>query len=189
MKSFRIGVLAAMMMTPACMAKHASKNVIKPATISHGEIVTSSEANPLPHPMIAIMAVADFKNLSPNRSWNYMEAALPDLISVNLLKYPEFKVIERKRLQDVLQELHLPSTGIVDPVSAQRIGKILGANIMVLGSITQLGEQVVIILRLVKVETAELIGGVTEYGKSVQEIRMLSENATIKIAEAIASAK
>lgn len=52
------------------------------------------------------------------------------------LKGKALRAIERMRLNDVLNELKISDTGIVDPNEATRIGKAAGARYVLLGSIT-----------------------------------------------------
>jgi hypothetical protein len=52
------------------------------------------------------------------------------------LKGKRLRAIERMRLTDVLGELKISDTGIVDPNEATRIGKAAGARYVLLGSVT-----------------------------------------------------
>ncbi len=52
------------------------------------------------------------------------------------LKGKPLRAIERMRLNDVLSELKVSDTGIVDPNEATRIGKAAGARYVLLGSVT-----------------------------------------------------
>ena len=51
------------------------------------------------------------------------------------LKTNRFKVLERKRIDKIFQELELGITGIVDETKASKIGKILGADAILTGEI------------------------------------------------------
>jgi hypothetical protein len=52
------------------------------------------------------------------------------------LKGKSLRAIERMRLNDVLSELKISDTGIVDPNEATRIGKAAGARYVLLGTVT-----------------------------------------------------
>ena len=71
-------------------------------------------------------------------------------------------VVERDRLDAVKRELTLGMTGFVDEATTKRIGKILGVDALVYGSLT-LGKKSLwdIHARLVAVETGEILGATT----------------------------
>jgi hypothetical protein len=53
------------------------------------------------------------------------------------VKTGEFSVLERAQIEKILAEAHAGQSGAIDPATAASIGKILGAQLAVLGSITQ----------------------------------------------------
>lgn len=68
----------------------------------------------------------------------------------------QFEIVERRQLAKVLQEQKLTSTGLFDEETISQIGKILGIQAIVTGSITDLGSSVRINTRAVAVETARV---------------------------------
>ncbi len=66
-------------------------------------------------------------------------------------------VAERKRLTEILEEQAIEWTGLFDLSSAAELGKLLGVEGVIIGSITDQGETIVIRARLVDVETAQAI--------------------------------
>ena len=68
----------------------------------------------------------------------------------------QFEIVERRQLAKVLQEQKLTSTGLFDEETISEIGKILGIQAIVTGSITDLGSSVRINTRAVAVETARV---------------------------------
>lgn len=67
------------------------------------------------------------------------------------------RVVERALLDKIMAEQKLSAVGFVDPQSSVQIGKLLGAHGIVSGSVTDLGENIEIHLRLVNVETGEVV--------------------------------
>ena len=61
-----------------------------------------------------------------------------DAADMNLVSTGMFNMVERTRLDALIDEMHLGMTGVVDAGSAAKIGKLLGAQYMVLGSVTGL---------------------------------------------------
>lgn len=66
-------------------------------------------------------------------------------------------VVERKDLQAILKELELQLSGLADEDSAAKVGKLLGAEILVSGSVYRKGDRYELFLKLVRVETAEVL--------------------------------
>lgn len=64
---------------------------------------------------------------------------IADLIVENLVKSGVYSVIERKALEKILAEQNLSNSDRADPNSAAKLGKILGVDGIVIGSITQFG--------------------------------------------------
>jgi len=67
------------------------------------------------------------------------------------------RVVERALLDKIMAEQKLSAVGFVDPQSGVQIGKLIGARGIVSGSITDLGENIEIHLRLVNVETSAIV--------------------------------
>jgi len=55
-------------------------------------------------------------------------AALVDHASLQLMKVVNFTVVDRSEVARVLQEQQFSSSGVVDPATAARLGKLLGAT-------------------------------------------------------------
>jgi curli biogenesis system outer membrane secretion channel CsgG len=86
--------------------------------------------------------VLDFEFGTVSRWWAGdwdVGKGISDLIVTNLVKEGSYSVIERKALDAVLKEQDLGASGRADAKSAAQIGKVLGVNAMVVGSVTQFG--------------------------------------------------
>lgn len=64
---------------------------------------------------------------------------ISDLIVTSLVKDGTYSVIERKKLDTILQEQNFSNTDRANPTSAAKIGKVLGLNAIIVGSITKFG--------------------------------------------------
>lgn len=84
------------------------------------------------------IAVMDFENNSDWYWWgdNLGRAAADELVT-QLIKTGKFSVIERDKLQAVLDEQALGASGAVQASTAAKIGKILGVQLILTGSITK----------------------------------------------------
>lgn len=95
-----------------------------------------------------------------------------------------FSVIERDKINVVMKELDLQKSGAVDRSTAVKVGKVIGAQYMVFGSIMQLDDRTAITLvRVVSVETSEIIESLDKEGKPefAKAIRELVEELSRKL--------
>jgi curli biogenesis system outer membrane secretion channel CsgG len=86
------------------------------------------------------IAVLEFKNKADNQWWWHGgAAAAQDVFVTELVKSGKFRVVEREQLAALMQEKGLTLSGDVDPKTAIKIGKLLGVNYLLTGSVTEYG--------------------------------------------------
>jgi curli biogenesis system outer membrane secretion channel CsgG len=66
---------------------------------------------------------------------------IADMIVTDLVKDATYSVIERKRLDAIIAEQNFSNSDRANPTSAAKIGKVLGVNAIIVGSITQFGTE------------------------------------------------
>ncbi len=64
---------------------------------------------------------------------------IADLLVQKLVQDGKYRVIERKELEKILNEQNFSNSDRADPATAARIGKVLGVDAIVIGSITRFG--------------------------------------------------
>ncbi len=104
-----------------------------------------------------------------------LDKAITELVNLN-----RFKVIERAQLEKILAEQQLGMSGVLDASTAAQIGKGIGVDAVMIGSITQGGNSVTIDARLIDTETATIISAKDAFvtGISLQSLsQMISELA------------
>lgn len=77
-----------------------------------------------------------------DRSWwvtGRLGEKASEMMTTELFKTKKFTVLERARLNDVLKEHNLTASGAVTPQTAVELGKLLGVDLMVMGSVTEFG--------------------------------------------------
>ncbi|MGH8065511.1 MAG: FlgO family outer membrane protein [Candidatus Entotheonellia bacterium] len=74
-----------------------------------------------------------------------------EMLYTNLIQ-KGMSVVERQKLEEVLREQKIAYTGIVDLATAAQVGKLLGVEGVVVGSVTDLGNTVALTARLIDVE-------------------------------------
>jgi curli biogenesis system outer membrane secretion channel CsgG len=89
------------------------------------------------------VAVIEFKNKVSGWSWYWYHAGeqAQDMFVTELVKRGSYSVIERERLNAIMQEKGLTLSGDVDPKTAMKIGKLLGVEYLIAGALTELGAQ------------------------------------------------
>ncbi len=125
---------------------------------------------------IAIMPFDNFSTGEYQEKLGMLSKGLADFFSYDFAKISSFLVIERDKIEFILKEIELQKSGAVDKTTAVKVGKILGAQFMIFGSITQLdSKNTRMVVRVVSVETSEIIAqadreGKPEYSKMEKEL-------------------
>ncbi len=86
-----------------------------------------------------------------------LRVGLQQILITELARNGSMRVVERSRLNELIQEQDLGASGRVDPNTAAQIGKLVGAKFMVLGGFVDLFGDFRIDARIVDVETGELV--------------------------------
>jgi curli biogenesis system outer membrane secretion channel CsgG len=64
-------------------------------------------------------------------------SGVSDILINKLVETEKYRVIERSRLDAILAEQNLGASGRVDPSTAAQIGRLLGVEVVIIGSVTQ----------------------------------------------------
>lgn len=110
-----------------------------------------------PDPGIKTMAIIDFQNNSIENKdkFNPMEKGFADLMIHQLNNSTGLKVVERDRIQWIMNEIKLQNKYSME--GAVRLGKQLGVHTVLLGSYIIYNGEIWLGARLVKVETSEIL--------------------------------
>jgi hypothetical protein len=81
-----------------------------------------------------------------------------------LVESGQFHIVERSKLGTILEEIQLGQTGAIDPATVQKAGKLLGAELILTGTLIATGEQWNANLRLVNTETGLVIAAIRKVG-------------------------
>jgi len=73
------------------------------------------------------------------------------------------RVVSRTILDQILQELAFQSSDLVDPETQRSVGKQLGADIVVTGTISSSDQGKKFNIQLIEVETGVVLGGFIKY--------------------------
>ena len=67
------------------------------------------------------LTVLNFVSRHPGDGWDWLEKGLADMLTTDLSASPRLRLIERERVQMVLDELRLVEAGLVEEKSAARL--------------------------------------------------------------------
>lgn len=117
-----------------------------------------AQAGPTP----VTMALWDFDNNTPGametiQSVDHLRRVLPEMLLSRLVQSPGLRMVERLRLRELLEEQKLGSTELVEQDSRVRLGRILGAKRMVFGDYVLFGSTLRLDVRVVDVETSQVL--------------------------------
>jgi len=178
-----IRILAMASLLASCAGKESS---IKQGAFDQGKIQASTVGQPAQHKADIIIAVLPFSNNSADKGLDKKGVDLADIVSAQLAPMKGFKLVERQRIEQIFTEMKLGLSGAIDQNTAIRIGGMLGANIMAFGGFSTAGKKVSLTMRLVKVETAEIVGGAIERGDDISQLDEMAEKAAKKLADSLA---
>jgi TolB-like protein len=104
------------------------------------------------------VAVAEFTD--NNGFQNELGKAMAEEFSVNLMNAAKgFQVMERSDLNLILKENSLSTTGLIDPETAKKLGKLKAVDLVIIGSITPFSEYFRMSIKVLDTETGMAIGG------------------------------
>lgn len=87
-----------------------------------------------------IVCVIDLEDKSSHsHSWHNVGTGIADMMVTALAESKKYTVIEREKLEKVMEEQKLGASGAVTPQTAAKIGRLLGANYIITGSVTEFG--------------------------------------------------
>lgn len=98
-----------------------------------------------------IVGVLPFEADTPERS-----ALLPDIYSY-YLKLNNIKIVDRKELEKIIEEIKLSMAGIVDSKNSGKIGELSGADLLLTGNMSLLGDIYFVNVKLIDVATGETV--------------------------------
>jgi len=127
------------------------------------------------------LAILEFKYHSDDSELDPFRKGLRDMLSTDLGSVPNVYIVERDRLIDVLKEFELTKNEYFDPKTVAKIGHVVGANTVLIGSYIKFKDKLRIDARLISVETGSQI-----FAQEVTGARSEIFDLEKELAEAIA---
>jgi len=143
------------------------------------------------------ISVINFKD-APGAETGSSGSIVANAVTLELMKVPSVILVERKKLHSILEEIKLGMSGLTDEKQAIKVGKLLGANAVILGTTSQFGTSTIPIflglftvykdvynvaadIRIVDVETGMVVFSGSNSASSTQSY----EDAASKVAQGI----
>lgn len=102
------------------------------------------------------VAIVDFRNQSEQFYLDSWERIIPDLLRANLSRIDGLIVVDRNRLDTILEEQALSLSGLVNTEQAQEVGKLLGAEFLITGSIHEVNRKIRISADIIRIKTGQV---------------------------------
>lgn len=113
-----------------------------------------------------VLAVLYFDNNTGNADYDVFQKGLADMIIVDLASVDGITVVERERLQALLDEISLQTSKYFDKRTAVKLGKGLGARYAVTGAIHELQPKMRLDIRMIDIATGKNVVATTVSGAS-----------------------
>ena len=131
-------------------------------------------------PKSVTVAILDFEASAPGNP--ELGKQIGETLVAMLTGDVSFSLVDRTALAKSLQEHELNLTGLVDAEQAVKIGKLVGAKLIVTGKAFVLGEQLMITAKIIGTETS-LVEGVLVKGKRTADVGELVVQLGEKLSE------
>ena len=103
------------------------------------------------------IAISYFDNSSGDAKYNALSKGIADMLITDLSKIKGVTIVEREKLEKLIQEIKLGQSKYFDPTTAQKLGKGLGAQNILTGSFYILDNTIRIDARLIDVQTGGIV--------------------------------
>ena len=109
-------------------------------------------------PGIAVFPFDNGGSYGQNKeNFEALSVGMQQMLTTELAVNPALRVVDRSQIKQLLSEQDLGANGRVDANTAAKIGKVVGAKYAVLGGFTDLYGDFRIDIRIVNVETSEIV--------------------------------
>ena len=128
------------------------------------------------------VAVMPLRFTGSDTSLQPLERGLAELITIDLSRSSKLTVVERARLQALLDEIKLQRSGATDTTTNVRAGKIIQAGSIVNGSIMQDGDRLRVDAAIVNTQTSQASGGATSEN-TLEQLFAIEKAIVLKLFE------
>lgn len=115
-----------------------------------------------------VLAVVSFKNLNTDEE-SYLGRYVADYTTAYMERYANILVVERIEMTQISKEIERSKAGLI---SDEKEGELIGADLLLLGTLSQIGDRIKVNARVVNSKTGEILISSTEdiYADSAYEM-------------------
>lgn len=99
---------------------------------------------------------------------------LAEQLSVEMVNEKGISVVDRANFKSILAEHKLSMEGLVDPENAKQLGKFAGIDAILTGTVTTLDDKIVLTVKAITTETAQIVAAAKATFKKTPELQQLS---------------
>lgn len=184
MRSFFKFVLMATALAASTSCGMAQTPPPQPATPANPPAASTSatvaqQAVPDARPGIAVFPLVNGGSYGEKKEdLTLLQVGVQQALMYELAQNTNLRVIDRAALRELMQEQDLGASDRVDPATAARIGKIVGAKYVVTGGFMDLFGEFQLTGRIIDVETTEIIRSAQVQGKREQMYGLIVDMAS-----------
>jgi len=119
------------------------------------------------------IAVLDFESIG---SEEHLGKAVSEIMRTELIDTNRYRVVERSQINKTISEQKFQKSGLIDDKNAVELGKLLGADLIVIGSVVKIGTSYTINSRMIETKTGEAKLGKNVTGNDLNLLTTLSRN-------------
>jgi TolB-like protein len=124
------------------------------ATLAAAAPLPNRPATPAPRKTVAILY---FDNYTGKADYDPLGKGISSMMISDLSVVQEIQLVERERMQDLIKEIDAQHTRYFDSTTAVKVGKMMGAEYVVVGSFATVEPSMRIDTRVVRVETGQIV--------------------------------
>lgn len=103
------------------------------------------------------VALTSFENKTELFFYDQLEATLPEMLKTEMARSDRLIVLERFKLDAILAEQALAQTGLIDPETAQTVGRLTGAQFIITGEINKINNRLRIDAHIIRVASGQVL--------------------------------
>jgi len=136
------------------------------------------------------IGILEFQSLNEEAKKDNLGKIISEMLTTSFVNSEAFKIIEREQLQKIIKEFKLSQSGIIDTSHAKQIGKMAGADAIVTGSVTKIGNDLRLDARIIDVESGIILTAEKSEGKvDLRSIGMMTDRIVAKLVNKFYKAK
>lgn len=143
------------------------------AALVAAPVASFAQAN---SPVIAVLYFDNNSFGKDRADYDGLGKGIADLLITDMAANPSMRIVERDRIQSILQEQSLVQTKSIDPHTAVRLGKLLGAQYMITGGFMSDGKGTLLVTsRVINVETSAITNPVKLQSKGDDVLGLIGQ--------------